>query len=71
VNKFYSPGQKKTKEKKEKEEWKAKFEEFIKNCLYKAEIVLALVLPLLFRMRINVGQFPGCTLYCNNSQISQ
>jgi hypothetical protein len=29
---------------------------------------MALVLPLLFCLRINVGQFPVCTLYCNNTQ---
>jgi hypothetical protein len=47
--------------------------QYLKNllkitCKYKAESVLALVLPLLFRLRINVGQFPACTLYCNNTQ---
>jgi hypothetical protein len=47
---------------------KAIFEEFIQNYLYKAESVLALELPLLFRLRINVGQFSVRTLCCNNTQ---
>jgi uncharacterized membrane protein len=56
---------------------KAIFEEFIKNYLYKVEnvlkvhlhlLILALVLPLLICLGINVGQFPVCALYCNNTQ---
>jgi hypothetical protein len=49
------------------------FEEFFKNYLHEVESVLkiyilALVLPLLFRLRINVIQFPVYALYFNNTQ---
>jgi hypothetical protein len=60
-----------------KQKWKAIFEEFIENCLHKAESVLKILLYLLdlgtcvalmFHLRINFGQFPVCALYCNNTQ---
>jgi hypothetical protein len=50
---------------------KAIFEEFIKNYLYKAEsdlkinlylLDVGILLLLLFRLRINVGQIPVCVL---------